>query len=124
MKKDSKIEVENNLRQLVQNKELDVRVDRKGEEEYSLTDEGIKKAKELLVNEDNQLFLFTLTFNVESQNQGVKTTGDKFVALKKSLEFMVKEINPDFESIFLRAVAAGKIRGITLASLRSKGEKK
>jgi hypothetical protein len=110
-------ETENNsiddcLRQLVQQKQADVKTDAKGEDQYKLTEQGLKQTEDLIKgNEDYQLLLFTLTFNMESEKQGVKTSGDKFVALKKTLDFMA-QFNPNFFSVFERAVSEGKIQGI------------
>lgn len=113
-KTDKEIEIEESLRQLVQTQEAKVREGKNGEE-YSLTNKGIDKAKELLKDENNQLLLFTLTFNMESEAAYKEhNTPGKFTALKKTLDFMEKTVNPNFYEVFKKAVADGKITGITL----------
>lgn len=115
MKKDVEIDIEESIRQLVQRKEADVKVNKKGEESYCLTEEGKAKTLELIKSsEDYQLLLFTLTFNIESQRQGAKgNTPERFVALKKSLAFM-EQFNPNFFEVFHKAVASGKMKGVSL----------
>jgi len=81
-----------------------------------LTKDGVEYAEKMIrENENMQLFLFTLTFNKESERQGKKRENqDKYVALKKAIKYMNENFNPNFFEVLQKAVKEGKIQGIKL----------
>lgn len=103
------------LQTLVQRKQLEVR-NVKGEDEFSLTEDGLEHAEKMIrENEDCQLFLFSLIFNEESEKEGKKHGNqDKYVALKKALDYMNANFNSDFFLVFKKAVEEGQFQGIKL----------
>lgn len=106
--------VENAFKMLVQCGIVEVRMEN-GEEQYRFTEKGLRETKQMIENDENaQLLIFTLHFNMLSGKEEKKKTGqDKYVALKKTLKFM-EQFNPDFFEVFQKGIKDGKIRGISL----------
>ena len=102
------------FRILVQRGIVEVKME-DGREQFRFTSEGLAQTKKMIENDENaQLLMFTLHFNMLSQKEGEKTASqNKHVALKKTLAFM-EQFNPDFLDVLTLAVKEGKIGGLKL----------
>jgi len=104
----------NAFKMLVQRGIVEVRM-KNGQEQYRFTHKGLADTKKMIEDDENaQLLMFTLHFNMLSQKERKKKTcHHKYVALKKTLAFM-EQFNPDFFDVLRKGVAEGKIQNISL----------